>query len=72
MTNFVTYLLYPILLASTLALYLGALTFQWNLATVFAWMAGVRLVLLLVVEYLYPAKLEWKMSWTSFKRDLKK
>ena len=71
MTTFVTYLFYPLLLVSTLALYLGALKFHWDLATVFAWMAGARMVLLLAVEYLHPAKTEWKMSWTSFKRDLK-
>lgn len=70
MTIFVTYLFYPLLLVSTLALYVGALRFHWDLATVFTWMAGARMVLLLAVEYLHPAKLEWKMSWTSFKRDL--
>nr|WP_295773737.1 sterol desaturase family protein [Rhodoferax sp.] len=71
MTNFVTYFFYPLLLASTLALYFGALTLHWDLATVFAWMAGARMGVLLAVEHLHPAKLEWKMSWTSFKRDLK-
>ena len=71
MTTFVTYLLYPLLLASTLLLYMGALKFEWHLATVFAWMAGGRLVVLLIVEYLYPAKPQWKMTWASFKRDLK-
>lgn len=39
--------------------------------TVFAWMAGGRLVVLLIVEYLYLAKPQWKMTWASFKRDLK-
>ena len=71
MTTFVTYFFYPLLLASTLALYASALAFHWDLATVFAWMAGARMVLLLAVEYLHPAKPEWKMSWASFKRDLK-
>lgn len=71
MATFVRYAFYPLLLASTLALYLGALRFHWDLATVFAWMAGARLALLLAVEYLHPARLEWKMSWASFKRDLK-
>lgn len=71
MTTFVTYLLYPILLVITFALYLGALKFDWHLATVFAWMAGGRFVVLLIVEYLYPARPQWKMTWASFRRDLK-
>ncbi len=66
-----SYLFYPLLLGTTLALYAGGLAHGWNLAAVFVWMAGVRMALLLAAEFLYPAKAEWKMSWTSFKRDVK-
>lgn len=71
LTTFVSYLFYPLLLSITLCLYFGALAYGWNLATVFAWMAGLRILLLLAVEFLYPAKAEWKMTWASFRRDLK-
>lgn len=71
MASFVSRVFYPLLLAVTLALYFGALEHGWNLATVFAWMAGTRMLLLLAVEFLYPAKPEWKMTWPSFRRDLK-
>jgi sterol desaturase/sphingolipid hydroxylase (fatty acid hydroxylase superfamily) len=71
MATFVSRVFYPLLLAITLALYFGALEHGWNLATVFAWMAGTRMLVLLAVEYLYPAKPEWKMTWPSFRRDLK-
>ncbi len=71
MATFVSHVFYPLLLAITLALYFGALEHGWNLATVFAWMAGTRMLLLLAVEFLYPAKPEWKMTWPSFRRDLK-
>ena len=69
--NLVSYLFYPLLLACTLALFFVALARQWNLANVFSWMTGTRLMVLLVVEYLHPAKAEWKMTWASFRRDLK-
>ena len=69
--SFVSRVFYPVLLATTLALYFGALEHGWDLATVFAWMAGTRMLMLLAVEFLYPAKPEWKMTWRSFRRDLK-
>jgi sterol desaturase/sphingolipid hydroxylase (fatty acid hydroxylase superfamily) len=67
----VSILFYPLLLGATLALYSGALAYGWNLATVFAWMGGARMVLMLAVEFAFPAKPEWKMTWPSFRRDLK-
>jgi sterol desaturase/sphingolipid hydroxylase (fatty acid hydroxylase superfamily) len=67
----VSYLFYPLLLGATLALYFAAGVNDWNLATVFAWMAGARMALMLAVEFSFPAKPEWKMTWPSFRRDLK-
>ena len=69
--NFVTYALYPLLLALTLGLFFHALENGWNLATVFAWMAGGRMAALLTIEFFFPAKPEWKMTWPSFQRDVK-
>jgi sterol desaturase/sphingolipid hydroxylase (fatty acid hydroxylase superfamily) len=68
---FISYALYPLLLAATLALFAIAVAHGWNLATVFAWMASARLALLLAVEFLHPARPEWRMTWRSFWRDLK-
>jgi sterol desaturase/sphingolipid hydroxylase (fatty acid hydroxylase superfamily) len=69
--SFISHALYPLLLAATLLLFGVSVIKGWNLATVFAWMAGVRLALLLAVEFLHPARPEWKMTWRSFWRDLK-
>lgn len=69
--GFVRYLFYPLLLAVTLGLFAASLWAGWDLTTVFAWMGGARFALLLAVEFAYPAKPEWKMSWASFGRDLK-
>jgi len=67
----VSYLFYPILLLGTLGLYAGSLMRGWDLSAVFlVWAAG-RFALLMAVEFLHPAKQEWRMNWSSFKRDLK-
>jgi sterol desaturase/sphingolipid hydroxylase (fatty acid hydroxylase superfamily) len=70
MRKLVSILFYPFLLGTTLALYSGALAYGWNLATVFAWMGGARMALMLTVEFAFPARPEWKMTWNSFRRDL--
>lgn len=67
----VTYGFYPLLLGATLLLFTVSVSRGWNLATVFAWMAGVRFVLLLGVEALFPARRAWRMTRSSFWRDLK-
>jgi sterol desaturase/sphingolipid hydroxylase (fatty acid hydroxylase superfamily) len=71
MDTFVSYGFYPLLLGITVALYFAAPAHGWNLATAFAWMAGVRMVVLLAVEFLHPARPQWKMTRASFWRDLK-
>ena len=69
--RFISYGFYPLLLGITAALYFAAPAHGWNLATAFAWMAGIRMAVLLLVEFLFPAKPEWKMTRSSFWRDLK-
>lgn len=66
----VQYLVSPLLLGGTLGLFFSAQAHGWNLATVFAWMSGVRILLLLLLERRFPAKPEWRMTWPSFRRDL--
>ncbi|MFG6485842.1 sterol desaturase family protein [Roseateles sp. BYS78W] len=70
-TFFVSYALYPLLLAATLGLYAASRVWHWDLARVFMGLAGTRLALMLAVETLHPARPEWRMTWPSFKRDLK-
>lgn len=71
MAFFITYAFYPLLLVGTLGLFATSLHLGWDLARVFLVMAGVRLVLLITVEFLRPARPEWKMTLASFRRDLK-
>lgn len=71
MSAFISYALYPLLLLGTLALLGASLALRWPLATVFTGMAAGRLALLLLVECLHPARPAWRMSWASFRRDLK-
>lgn len=71
MKKIITYCLYPVLLFSVIGLFILTLKYDWDLKTVFAWMAGFRFGILLLVEYLFPLKKEWKMTKKSFIRDLK-
>lgn len=71
MAAFISYALYPLLLLGTLALFGLSVARHWSLATVLLCMGAGRLALLLLVETLHPARPEWKMSWASFRRDLK-
>jgi len=71
MKKFITYFLYPILLFITIGLFVIALEYGWDLKIVFVWMAGFRFGILLLVEFLFPLKKEWKMTKKSFVRDLK-
>lgn len=68
---FVSYLFYPLLLLATLGLFATSLLHGWNLSTVFLGWGAARFAVLLTVEFLHPAKPEWRMNWPNFKRDLK-
>lgn len=71
MRKAISYFLYPFLLFATVVLFIATLHFDWNMVLVFAWMGGIRFVILLTVEFLFPCKQEWKMTRQSFVRDLK-
>lgn len=71
MKKIITYLLYPILLISIFVLFYVSKSFGWELKKTFAIMAGIRFLILFTMEFLFPAKEEWKMTWKSFFRDLK-
>lgn len=71
MKKFVTYWFYPILLFTTIATFIVTIQNNWNLKIVFAWMGGLRFLILILIEFLFPLKTEWKMTKKSFVRDLK-
>jgi sterol desaturase/sphingolipid hydroxylase (fatty acid hydroxylase superfamily) len=71
MNFFVSYLFYPLLLSATLGLYAASLLMGWKLSTVFLGWAIARFAVLFAVEFLHPARPEWRMNWPNFKRDLK-
>lgn len=71
MNFFVSYLFYPLLLSATLGLYAASLFMGWSPSTVFLWLAIGRFAMLFAVEFLHPARPEWRMNWPNFKRDLK-
>ncbi|MEM6801202.1 MAG: sterol desaturase family protein, partial [Bacteroidota bacterium] len=71
MRTFITYAFYPILLGIHIIVAYLAITQNWDLGTTFSWIAGPRLLSLAILEFTFPMKKEWKMSWASFFRDLK-
>lgn len=71
MKKIISYILYPFLLFSVFASFYAADYFKWDLAITFIWMAGIRFPLLLAIEFVYPCRNKWKMTWESFRRDLK-
>lgn len=71
MKRFITYAFYPILLFSHIIGAYLAISLDWNLGITYSWIAGVRLALCVIVEFSFPMKKAWKMSWRSFFRDLK-
>jgi len=71
MKKIISYILYPVLLFSIFASFYSAEYFEWDLAIVLAWMAGMRFFTLLAIEFIYPCNDKWKMTWASFRRDLK-
>lgn len=48
-----------------------AIIFNWDLVATYMYMAAIRFIILLIVEFSYPLKSKWKMTWSSFARDLK-
>lgn len=67
----ITYGLYPFLLTVHIVTCLLAIYNEWDFKTVSLYVSAPQFVLLLAIEFLFPAKQEWKMTWRSFFRDLK-
>lgn len=67
----VTYGLYPFLLVTQLSIFSLAIIFEWDLKKIFAIVSPIQFISLLIIEFIFPIKNEWKMTWHSFFRDLK-
>lgn len=67
----VTYGLYPFLLVTQLSIFSLAIIFEWDLKKIFAIVSPIQFISLLIIEFIFPIKNEWKMTWQSFFRDLK-
>lgn len=71
MKRLISYFLYPILLITIFILFFFSQRYEWELKKAFLVMAVIRFLVLLILEFIFPAKKEWKMTWMSFFRDLK-
>jgi sterol desaturase/sphingolipid hydroxylase (fatty acid hydroxylase superfamily) len=67
----ITYGLYPFLLVSHIVICWLAISYEWDLKKIAAYTGGPQFVLLLLIEFIFPIRQEWKMTWKSFFRDLK-
>jgi len=67
----VTWLTWPILFAFNLCLALRAITYRGNYSTTLTTVLITDVVVLVTLEFLFPVRREWKMTWRSFFRDLK-
>ncbi|EPG73388.1 fatty acid hydroxylase family protein [Leptospira fainei serovar Hurstbridge str. BUT 6] len=71
MNKLITYFLYPVLLSLNIGFIGAALVLSWELKYAFIWISGFNAIVLLIVEFVFPLKQEWKMTKKSFVRDLK-
>lgn len=71
MKRFITYYFYPLLLLAHIIICYLIIIEDYSKGAMFSWFAGSRMVILLAVEFGFPMKKGWKMTWASFYRDLK-
>jgi sterol desaturase/sphingolipid hydroxylase (fatty acid hydroxylase superfamily) len=67
----VTWLTWPILFVFNVVVALTAVTQHWNYSNVLTTLLFTDVAALVTLEFLFPARREWKMTWRSFFRDLK-
>lgn len=67
----VRYGAYPMTLLVALFVIVETIGHGWNYGTVSAFFLGSLVVLLMALEMFFPMKGIWKMTWGSFRRDLK-
>src|SRR5437773_12538977 len=67
----VTWLTWPILFAFNVGLALRAIAQDGNYSSVLTTLLITDVVVLVLLESLFPVQRQWKMRWRSFFRDLK-
>ena len=67
----VTWLTWPVLFAFNVSVALRAITYRGNYSTVLTTLLITDVLLLVTLEFIFPVRREWKMTWRSFFRDLK-
>jgi sterol desaturase/sphingolipid hydroxylase (fatty acid hydroxylase superfamily) len=68
---FISRFLYPIFFFGAIGMSLLAIRQGWNLGTATGAIIGTTALTLILLEALFPAKTEWRMTFKSFRRDLK-
>ena len=67
----VTWLTWPILFALNVGLALLAISQRGNYSSILTTLLITNVVVLVTLEFLFPIRREWKMTWRSFVRDVK-
>jgi sterol desaturase/sphingolipid hydroxylase (fatty acid hydroxylase superfamily) len=67
----VTWLTWPVLFAFNICLALFAITLRGNDSKVLTTLLITNVVVLVTLEFVFPLRRQWKMTWRSFFRDLK-
>lgn len=68
---FINYLLWPALLAGNLGVALHAVRESWDYSAVLGALIVTDAIVLMLLEWRFPLRREWRMTWPSFLRDLK-
>ena len=67
----VTWLTWPMLFILNIGIALHAISQRGNYSSILATLLITNVVALVTLEFLFPIKRQWKMTWKSFRRDLK-
>jgi len=67
----VTWLTWPILFAFNVGLALLEISWRGNYSSVLTALLITDVVVLVTLEFLFPLRRQWKMTWRSFFPDLK-
>ena len=67
----VTWLTWPILFALNVSLALLGISQRGNYSSILTTLLITNVVVLVTLEFLFPIRREWKMTWRSFVRDVK-
>jgi F0F1-type ATP synthase assembly protein I len=65
------YAFYPLLLTVVLGTCIIAINNQWNYSSIYGLVTLFLVATLMIFEYIFPLKEEWKMTMKSFFRDIK-